>query len=465
MNTSLQHIINYISTAPTADLQHILNSVQNELPKRKAPHIPLPLSSDYVEYIDNFCKDSSLLEDVWTELESMDLPSKATKIASQWISNCSDPYVFNDNDPIHKAKPMDNFPSIGKLLGLVNNNTEITGPLDSCLVVKYNSDKAALRLHCDSEQFIDQQKSICSFTLGSDRIIEFWEKSKKKPKLVKTINMSHNGLVVMKPGTQQRLNHCVRSDPSSGKPDLSKVRYCLSFRAVSIDGSTTELQQPATSAKSDSMQQQQLPPQHAPPPKRVCLIAGDSYAARMDIGKLGKGKVVVDSVAEGGAKMKKVVEQLETYRATHPDNKVLKIVVSVGTNDIRNCEGKGIGHLKAPIKELCNHIQQLYPDSKVFFQSLLPLPLKHENDWATNSIVMHFNRMIWFECVYRRFYYIDVFHPFCRFYRRRNQPHSRFDKLFEENGIHPNKGLGMGVLARFYIKAFHSNLFNPGVYQ
>lgn len=441
LQQNLQQILGHFPTTSTEDLHLILNAIQIELSDRKNN------SSEYVQYIEDLC-DSELLENIQTECKSLKLISKGTKTASQWISCRDEPYIYNDSNPVHKAMDMKDFPHISKLAGLINESNAITGPLDSCLVLKYNSNKAVLRAHSDSEAGIDQRKSICSFSIGSERTIEFWDKS-KKTKLVKEIRMANNSLVVMRPGAQQRLLHSVRAEPGNLP---SQVRYSLSFRAINTDQG--DIQQPGP-GKDDKKET---------PRKRVCLIAGDSYAARMDISKLAKGKITVDTVAEGGAKISKVKKQLEDYRASHPNHDVMKIIVSVGTNDIRYCEN-GVEHLSGPFKDLCNTIRKLYPNSSVFFQSLLPLPNKDVNDWKTNKRVLNFNRLIWNACVYMRFYFIDAFFPFCKYNRRYNQPHSRFDKLFEVNGIHPNREIGMGVLARMYIRALHSKYFDPNTFQ
>ena len=134
------------------------------------------------------------------------------------------------------------------------------------------------------------------------------------------------------------------------------------------------------------------------------------------------------------------------------------------TSGFRNCKN-GIDHLRGPFKELCNTISELFPNSTVFFQSLLPLPLKHQGDWYTNDIVSDFNRVIFNECKYRYFYYIDAFWPFTKFSRKWGEPITRFDNLFENKGIHPNSEKGIGVLARMYIRALHSKRFNPFVFQ
>ncbi len=198
--THLQQILNYIPSASIDELQQILAAVQTELPTREG------MKSNYVEYIEDFCQDKQLLDSVWAECESLELSSKKNKTASQWLSPSSDPYVYVDSSPAHAAKDIKQFPSTNKLLSLVNQSTEVTGPLDSCLILKYNSSQSALNLHADDESSIDQDKSICSFTLGCERTIEFYEKA-KKPILVKDIRMNNNSLVVMRPGAQQNLKH------------------------------------------------------------------------------------------------------------------------------------------------------------------------------------------------------------------------------------------------------------------
>ena len=448
---TLQQILDHVSTATTSDLHQILSAVQNELPKREGK------SANYVEFIEDFCSDTDLLNNVWTECESLELGTKANKVSTQWLSCSNEPYVYNDSNPVHKAKDIKEFPHIHKLLGLVNNSTEVTGPLDSCLILKYSSNKASLRPHADDEPFIDQDKSICAFSIGCERTIEFWEKS-RKPKLVKKCRMKNNSMVIMRPGTQQRLEHSVRSEPGQQPPDTPQVRYSLSFRAVSkpVD---VPVQEPALQPKLGKASN--IKPEEK---KRVCLIVGDSFAARMDVVKLGKGKVIVENIAEVGAKIDKVKKQITEYGAAHPGNEVLKVIISVGTNDIRNAQ-QGIDHLRGPFKDLCNTVNDIYPNSRIYFQSLLPLPLRHDNDWETNTRVMQFNRIIYNECTFRHFYFIDAFFPFCKFNRRYNQPYSRFDRLFDVGGIHPNPQLGLGVLARMYIRVIHSKYFNPYIFQ
>ena len=87
------------------------------------------------------------------------------------------------------------------------------------------------------------------------------------------------------------------------------------------------------------------------------------------------------------------------------------------------------------------------------------------NDWNTNTNVIDFNRILFNECVYRRFYFMDAFVEFIRPCRNVWYPHLRNDTLFEKNGIHPSTTRGLCSLAKLYIRALHSNFFNPYVFQ
>ena len=68
-----------------------------------------------------------------------------------------------------------------------------------------------------------------------------------------------------------------------------------------------------------------------PPCEQVSLILGDSYAARLDPVKLGKGRVKVINLARGGSKIKDVMEQISNFqKLPHKTNmRVTKIFVSM----------------------------------------------------------------------------------------------------------------------------------------
>ena len=444
----LKNLVKTLPSVATSDLQKLLSSVQSELDNRT--------KQDSVELIPNFCADNITLQAIWAECDSLNFGSNKRKASSQWLSSNNDPYVYSDTNPIHEAKNISNFPGICKLMQKINADIRFTGPVESCLILKYSSESTSCSLHADDEVGIDQKKSICNFSIGTTRTLEFFDKQDTKT-AVKSVVMENNSLTHMKPGTQQVLKHMVRSSTTKAPG----VRYSISFRGLNkIQGnlSSDDDVKPAPAIKSDPI---------TTPRRRVCLVAGDSYAARLDEDRLGRrGMVSVVKIADGGSKMDRVAKQLEDYAEANKDVSVDKICISVGTNDIRNCT-QGVNHLRGPLKQLCKNIKRLYPVSRVYFQTLLPLPCKDNNDWQTNHKVLRFNKILFDECVFNRFYVIDAFRSFIlpRWTWNRGSPHIRNDKLFDKNDIHPSVKGGMGVLAKLYIRVLHSRHFDPYVYQ
>lgn len=451
-------ILASIPKISTDDLHQLMNAIKCELPVRENK------LDELVDYIPDFCSDTALLDEVLKECESLNLCDSRKKAATQWLSPTGDPYIYPDTVPVHKARDISTFPAITKLLSHINTSSDVGGPLEACLIIRYNSGETALSLHADDEDIMDHSKPICSFTIGASRTIEFFSKG-RKPKPVTSVRTSNNGLLIMRPGTQEKMKHCVRPEDPSHDTSAPKVRYALSFRALAK-------RQPCTLkpvANVDINPSAQLPPPEdspipAPQKPKLCLIAGDSFAARLDTERLGKKKLSVKNIAKGGAKIKAVKAQIEHFFLDNPDACVDKLIVSVGTNDLRNCHN-GISHLKGPLKDLCNTINKLAPNTKVHLQSLLPLPINNSHDWETNAVICDFNVMLYDNCCYWRYFYIDAYRPFsCP--RRRGVPDTRIENLFESKyGIHPRKGRGMGTLARLYLRALHSRFFDPCVFQ
>ena len=147
---------------------------------------------------------------------------------------------------------------------------------------------------------------------------------------------------------------------------------------------------------------------------------------------------------------------LRTFKSNSENDKYLikQIFISVGTNDIRNCKN-GIIHLKGELSNLVRTIKHLFPTAKLYMQSLLPLPVTHDNRSYVVENVLNFNKMIYHVCVHERVYMIDIFRTFLfRGYRH----HMFFPK--NVNDIHPNRR-GLGVFARKYIDIIHSRHFDP----
>ncbi len=454
---NLKDIVKQIPQASTSDLQKLITAAEKELEFRKLREL--------VEYVPDVL-DDNLRDEVMRDCDSLNLPDSLRKASSQWLSSMDEPYIYPDTNPVHHAIDIKQFPAICKVMDKFNVQFNATN--DSCLILKYTTSSTSTSWHADDEENLDHSEPICNLTIGASRVIKFATKSGHKD--LCSIDMRDKGVVVMKPGTQKLLLHAVRGDNNKSKT----LRYSLSFRTLAkatpkpvpvvplaTPASTPApvvCHAPATSATSSSQSDTT-----ATPTRHVCLVAGDSYAARLDIEKLGKNRVVVENIAHGGARIHNVIGQLKAYAAANVNTTVDKVLVSVGTNDIRYQQY--VGELRSKFKSLCSYINELFPCAKVYFQLLIPLPCKNNNDWVTNRKVIDFNRIIFNECIFRKVHTLDAFSAFRSPFYDFKLPKLRNDRLFNGADIHPSYSKGMGVLAKLYLIALHSKFFDPFILQ
>jgi hypothetical protein len=246
----------------------------------------------------------------------------------------------------------------------------------------------------------------------------------------------------MKPGAQSKMRHAVY--PGNDVSENEQVRFSISFRKIKppeeIQDDLSKVDEQATKKK------------------KIVLVAGDSFAARLDAKLLGKNKQVVKNIAVGGRKLDQVKRDIEEFVKENPNLEVAKLFVSAGTNDIRYCEN-GIAHLKSAVSSLMSSIKLILPNAKVWFQSIPPI--NPNGCKFTERNVIHMNNLIYNMCSRYRLYYLDIFPAFLD---ARGCANTRlfpdFDTKKQCFDIHPNKK-GMGVLARFYLFIIHSKWFNP----
>ena len=438
---------------------------------KKRSDAPLALDdlsfSRYVQHIDNLGIDATLSTGVETELASMKLLSRATKakkakIKTQWLSPSDDHY--NYGSIVNKPLPISNYPSILKLMELVNVHPSTTADMDSCLISCFSTHKACLSLHNDNEELIAQDSSICTVSFGAPRTLEFVCNNKGDRKGTRDITAdlslpaTHHSMNVMHPGCQSTLKH--RIPAGVHVVGASNVRYSISFRKIvpqaAEDTPTFSVSSPSI-AKAHSGPSSTEP--SCPQPKTsVVLMAGDSFLERLDTSRLAKGKKKVYNIAKGGSKMHVVLKSIEDFVVNNPTLEVSKLFVSIGTNDIRNCSN-GIGHLKSPTCEFMKMVKELLPTTKIFIQSLIPIP--SNGCPHTESNVINMNHMLYNLCSRYKLFYIDMFRAFFNHHGYRDETlFPAFDAKKQRSDIHPN-AKGKGVMARIYIYRIHSRWFNP----
>ena len=426
--------------------------------------------SEYVGYIPSFISDTTLITGVEAELESMKLEAKNTrKVKTFWLNSINRPYTYSG--VTHNAHTISNYPSIMKLMDKLNKSIITQGhQMDSCLITCYSTAKKTLSLHADNEEEICQISNICNFTIGSTRRIEFLPMIPKyEGPPVCSYDLEHCSVNIMKPGCQQVLKHRI----VAGKHEVKgqNIRYSLSFCKY-VDMSAAAALTPVSPVKDnihlfENMKEVDKE-QHLTDSKPTTLndspcqqnidtvlFAGDSHYANLIPKKLGKGKINVINIARGGHNIRKTEATISDFCANNTSYKVVKVFVSVGTNDIRYCR-RGVRHLTKPLQLLTDRINLCFPNADIFYQSLLPLPL--ENMFVRGNVET-FNDLLFEVCKKNKVYFLDIFEDFLGYDRRRNSV------LFEEeqSNVHLNV-VGLGFLAKKYIYRIHSKNFDPRLF-
>ena len=121
-----------------------------------------------------------------------------------WLTDHNIPYYFGHKS--YKPQCLKDWAGISTFMGKIN--TELQVNCDSCLVVRYATEDQALSLHKDDEQIIDNDHPIVTASLGSTRVLQFWDsKTECTGTLIKEINPSEGDLIVMNTGCQEKLWH------------------------------------------------------------------------------------------------------------------------------------------------------------------------------------------------------------------------------------------------------------------
>ena len=352
--------------------------------------------------------DEQLSDSVMEELSSLKLrikrkKGKVAKVKTQWLT----PNIekFNQGNSISNSKLLNNYPAISKIMDLVNQDENTTGDMNACLINCMSSKECNLRYHSDNESFIDQRIDMCTISFGPDRSLDFISKM-NYPRVKNGITFppeysvpaTHHSLNIMKAGCQSQIQHRIPPGNKGG------VRYSLSFRKVlpQTPEATTSLNNSAVNCDTP-----RVIPNSQRPRKKISLLAGDSYFARLDADKLGKGKQAVYNISKGGSMIDAVLQSLKKFDKEHPEIEVEKLFLSIGTNDIRNCHERGVYHLKTPVQGLLSAVKNIFPLSKVYVQSLLPIP-SNSNRFSDRH-VLSMNNMIFNLCSKNKIFFVDAF--------------------------------------------------------
>ena len=472
--------VNLLGNSSHSQKKAMLIAIQNSLNSDKTNNNQSATIdfNQYVELVKDFVPDNFLDDALIAEVTSMGLCKKSAKPLTQWLSVDDRPYCFSDNpNSRHESRNLNDFPAINKLMEIVNSDTRTTQDANAALVIVYNSNNAAIGFHDDNETILDSKSSISTVTFGSSRTVEFCNSSLRPRTAQHSVECANHDMMVMKAGCQSTLVHRVMRGTNETVSPASDTRIVISFRKVvhvtnpdSDPELSINLGQPSGTPGSSTGQATNVESVSSLSngvcgvslPQRVSIIAGDSHIVGLDVDRLGrKGRKTVINLAKGGATISQVEEQIESYFISCSDANqtpiVDKIIVCVGTNDIRHCKENGVGHLKRPLSILMEKIKLMFPDCIVFFQSLIPLIIQNQ---FTIPNVNKFNRLLFDLCSHMRVFFVNVFSYFIQFDCEKRGLFRNENLFVNSKNIHLNK-FGLSILARSYIKIIHSNRFNP----
>ena len=421
---------------------------------------------NYVDFVPSFIKDNLLIDGVQLELDSMKLNApNSRQVKTFWLNSTMHSYNYTGkNNPAHLIS---SYPNINKLLDIVNKSEYSNNKLNSCLITCYGNSKKSLTLHSDNEPEICQQSPLCNITFGCTRKIDFVPIYGGHTDPICSFDLDHCSLNVMKPGCNQLLKHRVPQGehitngnnvryvlsfrrfippiiqaPTPQSPVKDNINYFENLRDVDHKRSVDDYNTSDTDNISNQIE--------------AVLFAGDSHFQKLDCGKLGKGKIEVLNLAKGGARICDTEKTISDFTASNDQYNIVKVFVSVGTNDIRHCT-RGVLHLTKPLRSLVERIKLCFPNARIWFQSLLPLPIS--NPYVIGN-VENFNQLLFETCSKFGVFLHDVFTEFLGVDYHR-------DKYFFEksiNNVHLNS-FGLGKLAKKYINLIHRRKFNPLIYN
>ena len=190
--------------------------------------------------------------------------------------------------------------------------------------------------------------------------------------------------------------------------------------------------------------------------ERVCVIFGTSITEHVDGGLMSRGNRTVVNISSSGATIDDIKQMAEDF---HHENlpsihKIDKIIVSVGTNDVKfyNSRARNMSKdLRPKLISLVKVIKQLFPSAQVHFQTMLPIKITYN---YTAESVHQFNNLLLDICTQYNCFFFDCFSRFLDnegiFYNR---------TLFRDK-YHLNNA-GLKVFCRALKFLVYSNVFNP----
>ena len=190
--------------------------------------------------------------------------------------------------------------------------------------------------------------------------------------------------------------------------------------------------------------------------EKLCVIFGTSITEFVEEDLMSKGNRTVVNISSTGATIDNIRRMAADFHFENPKSvhKIDKIIVSVGTNDIKwyNSFQRNMRHdIKPKLVSLIEDLKRLYPSAQIHFHTVLPMRIVYK---YTAVSVHQFNNILFELCCQYGCFFLDCF---ARFLDKNGTFYNR--ALFRDNWHLNNAGLK--VLCRALKFLVYGKFFNP----
>jgi len=406
-----------------------------------------------------------LQQHLWDRLKATNsVPKSKSSVRYLWITNSGRKYKFSGHKALDPTPFLSDDPLL-PVLDLINATLPPHQKLDSCLIAFYENGEIGVGFHDDSEEVIDQAHPMKNLNLAqglATRDIIFKSKETSPYTGTESFTLSDCDMLTMEAGCQQKFVHKVPpQEISSGK------RVLLSFRKAAAEAETPL--PPLSSSKPAKSIRSRRNSLQLPLPPNKALAIKDSPPVTAPLSTLILGTSVTRPVnlkdtinlSRGGESIPDLIRNIKEYHQENGDRVPNNIIIHGGTKDL--LKARRAQDLKPSLSELLQTTKDLYPSSKLYFLSLLPIDATRE--WKSpNKIqsvtqnVLAFNRLARYLCRQHEIYHIHTLRDFLM------PDGDRVDRSLFRDHIHTSsKGTNLlqRVLSEHLMKPFPKSLLPP----
>ena len=194
--------------------------------------------------------------------------------------------------------------------------------------------------------------------------------------------------------------------------------------------------------------------QHSRANSKYCILFGTSITRDINSTLMSKGNRKFINCSTSGANIYDISKLAQDFY--HENSSIIdqidKIIISVGTNDIKFFNGHKYdinARFRPHLINLVKSLKHMYPHAQIIFQCVLPIRVMYN---YTASSVEQFNRLLFNVCERYGCIFFDCFDKFLDGWD--------YNKEFYRDSFHLNEH-GLKLLCRDYKYIVHRNVHNP----